>query len=79
MKTCDKCSGAIAYSDEWDAYYCPACNEWKETTCGDPDCYWQCTKRPEKPIQYLGEEEFKKHLKEYMKDKDGLMKKLSGR
>ena len=40
---------ALAYSDEWDAYYNRVTNEWTESKCSDPTCE-QCTGRPERPL-----------------------------
>lgn len=28
-KTCSKCSAPLEIMIEWDAWFCPACNEWK--------------------------------------------------
>ena len=36
------------YNRKHDAYYCEACDEWLEKSCGDPDCDY-CNDRPEKP------------------------------
>ena len=40
---------ALAYSDEWDAYYNRVTNEWTESKCSDPTCE-QCMGRPERPL-----------------------------
>lgn len=39
----------IKYSEEYDAYYNQATNEWTEPKCDDPACEY-CTKRPERPM-----------------------------
>jgi hypothetical protein len=58
---CSICKHAIYYSDEWDAKYCANCNEWKEPRCCETDinkdgkieCFFECWKRPDKPIKGL--------------------------
>jgi hypothetical protein len=45
---CDKCTDRFVYSDQWDAYYCAQCNEWKEVQCSDPNCNF-CPGRPRRP------------------------------
>jgi len=45
---CDVCNTRKKYFLDWDAYYCPQCNEWKEKKCDDPHCL-MCKIRPEKP------------------------------
>jgi hypothetical protein len=49
LKTCDVCKGPINYSAKWDAYYCSACDEWKEGTCTDEYC--EFCNRPSKPSE----------------------------
>jgi hypothetical protein len=40
---------ATEYSEEYDAYYNPATNEWIESKCDDPTCEF-CANRPERPL-----------------------------
>ncbi len=40
----------IAYSEEYDAYYNQATNEWIDTKCSDPKCEY-CTTRPARPLK----------------------------
>lgn len=51
-KTCLICSSRsrIFYSGKWDAFFCSTCNIWLEKSCGDPNCWFHCNDRPEKPI-----------------------------
>ena len=46
---CSECGGPIVYHTRWDAACCPACNEWKEEKCSDPECM-VCQNRPETPL-----------------------------
>jgi hypothetical protein len=48
-KSCPECDTAQIYHDSYDAYFCPACNEWLETKCTDSSCSY-CQKRPEQPL-----------------------------
>lgn len=48
-KECPKCGSLIAYSDRYDAFYCPSCNTWLEDRCSHKNCEY-CQKRPEKPL-----------------------------
>ena len=45
---CKVCLDPLAYNDEHDSVYCPTCDEWRETSCDDPDCEY-CLARPAKP------------------------------
>ncbi len=38
------------YSEQYDAYYDSATNEWLESKCDDPNCEY-CTNRPEHPLE----------------------------
>lgn len=44
-----ECGKKYHYHERYDAYYCDACNAWKEVACDDPICPF-CRSRPEKPI-----------------------------
>lgn len=47
------CGAASIRSEKYDAYYCPICNEWLESKCGDlagDPCIY-CKDRPEKPLE----------------------------
>ena len=47
--TCPVCDGAVKLDYEYDAYYCPSCNQWLELAqCGDNDCPF-CYPRPARP------------------------------
>lgn len=46
---CPKCGANIAYSDKYDAFYCPSCNTWTEDRCSHKECEY-CAKRPETPL-----------------------------
>jgi len=48
MRTHEKCGGPLTYSKEFDAFFCPACDEWVCADCKDPHCGF-CKDRPEKP------------------------------
>jgi len=46
-----KCGwAAVNYHKEYDAWYCPLCQEWLEENCGDPECEF-CKDRPKKPLK----------------------------
>lgn len=45
---CSTCSSFLRYQERFDAVYCPACDEWQETKCGDPRCRF-CSERPRRP------------------------------
>lgn len=55
--SCDICKAqlnasrknVILYSENYDAYYCKACNIWLENACDDLDCIF-CAERPDKPV-----------------------------
>jgi hypothetical protein len=47
-KHCPDCNNLISYSEKYDAYFCPTCDEWLESKCSDPECIY-CPQRPEKP------------------------------
>ena len=44
-EVCRKCGTTAAYSERYDAFYCPHCDEWLEYTCGDEGCEF-CHHRP---------------------------------
>ncbi|MFE8700456.1 hypothetical protein ACFYKX_07515 [Cytobacillus sp. FJAT-54145] len=48
-QTCSNCQANLIYYDEFDAYFCAYCNEWKESKCEDPTCFY-CPNRPNKPL-----------------------------
>lgn len=47
-KVCDHCGSTLMYRPQWDAEYCPTCNEWKSPRCSDINCRF-CAHRPERP------------------------------
>lgn len=46
---CKRCYTGVVYSDKWDAFYCPVCNEWREPKCGFVSCD-VCKDRPSRPL-----------------------------
>ena len=46
---CEKCDATPRYNEKYDSYYCPQCNEWIESKCGDESCEF-CKDRPERPF-----------------------------
>ncbi|MCQ6282567.1 hypothetical protein [Bacillus sp. EB600] len=46
---CSICKFTLVYYEDFDAYFCPNCNYWTESNCGDPRCDY-CSNRPEKPL-----------------------------
>jgi hypothetical protein len=48
-RTCPDCGGTQIYHEDFDAYFCAPCNQWKEARCGDGGCEF-CSKRPETPL-----------------------------
>jgi hypothetical protein len=47
--SCQVCRRSILWFDaNWDAEYCPICDEWRRDPCGDPHCEY-CSRRPERP------------------------------
>ncbi len=45
---CERHNINTEYSRQYDAYYCPSCNCWREPVCGNPDCEF-CNQRPPTP------------------------------
>lgn len=35
-KLCSKCKFNLVYYDDFDAWFCPKCNNWIESKCSDP-------------------------------------------
>lgn len=48
---CSICKFNLVYYEYFDAYFCPNCNSWTESKCGDTDCDY-CPNRPEKPLRH---------------------------
>jgi hypothetical protein len=46
---CKDCGTPRVYHDTYDAFFCPACNQWLESACSDPSCSY-CTGRPDPPL-----------------------------
>lgn len=46
---CEKCGGFSVFYAIYDAYFCPSCNDWLESKCGDPSCLY-CSNRSDKPL-----------------------------
>ncbi|MCC6747067.1 MAG: hypothetical protein IT371_05365 [Deltaproteobacteria bacterium] len=42
---CDCRQPFLAYSEAFDAYFCPACRSWAEPLCAAPECCY-CPTRP---------------------------------
>jgi hypothetical protein len=47
--SCPACAARIVYHDKYDAAFCPQCNQWLESRCGDARCAY-CARRPERPL-----------------------------
>ncbi|MCZ2258935.1 hypothetical protein [Sporosarcina sp. G11-34] len=45
---CEECLDPLGYNDEHDSLFCPACDEWRQDLCQDPNCE-DCLGRPAKP------------------------------
>lgn len=43
------CGARRVYYDDFDAYFCPECNEWLEHVCSDALCSY-CSNRPPSPL-----------------------------
>lgn len=39
-ETCNTCGHQLIHSLSLDAKFCPKCNEWRESPCGDPNCMY---------------------------------------
>lgn len=50
VEVCFKCKTQRAYSEKYDAYYCPKCLYWLEKICMDRKCEF-CNKRPRYPVK----------------------------
>ncbi|XRG80755.1 hypothetical protein V5E38_10825 [Rossellomorea sp. GAMAL-10_SWC] len=48
-KFCSICKHNLAYYEDFDAYFCPKCNNWTESKCNDPECDY-CPNGPDKPL-----------------------------
>jgi hypothetical protein len=48
-RPCSICGASQIYHDDYDAYFCPTCNAWLESRCGDASCLY-CRQRPERPL-----------------------------
>lgn len=46
---CSTCKSNLVYYEEFDAYFCPKCNNWTESKCSDPNCKY-CPNRPLNPL-----------------------------
>jgi len=46
---CPDCGARKVYNEEFDAHFCPTCNQWLEERCGDRKCSY-CSKRPAHPL-----------------------------
>lgn len=49
---CEICQAYLLYSFEYDASFCPGCNDWREKTCSDPECSY-CSERPQTPEEFF--------------------------
>jgi hypothetical protein len=45
---CLVCWEKTEHNEQYDAFFCKKCDEWKEIGCNDPTCEF-CPGRPEKP------------------------------
>ena len=48
ISTCDACGKTGKYNEQFDSYYCEACNIWIDNMCRDTHCAF-CINRPETP------------------------------
>ncbi len=48
-KLCPICSQNKVYYDDYDSFFCPQCNIWFDSKCGDLTCDF-CRNRPDKPF-----------------------------
>ncbi|PEI69765.1 hypothetical protein [Bacillus toyonensis] len=46
---CKNCGHEIILYEDYDSKFCPECNEWTVSCCGDEDCMF-CKDRPAKPL-----------------------------
>jgi len=53
---CDRCKTPLFCSDPLDAWWCPRCDRWAESTCGDAACS-ACAARPLRPSMMLRQHE----------------------
>ena len=44
------CGTELELNGKHDATFCPACDEWTEVACKNPECEF-CRDRPEKPSE----------------------------
>lgn len=47
---CERCISDLLYCDVHDADFCPVCDEWVSSGCGDPECVY-CPGRAARPSQ----------------------------
>lgn len=52
QNNCAKCGGPLQRDEKHDAYFCAACDSWREKKCSDPECEF-CAGRPERPSQVV--------------------------
>lgn len=45
---CDMCGGRLEFDADFDAQYCPQCDEWRDEPCGRKRCEF-CGNRPLTP------------------------------
>lgn len=50
---CEKCGERLILLYRYDAVCCPACNQWLDEKCGDPQCTF-CSGRPDMPEETFG-------------------------
>lgn len=46
---CPACATPTVYYERYDAVFCPQCNRWLESQCGDASCGY-CRQRPGRPL-----------------------------
>ncbi|WP_298273489.1 hypothetical protein [Geobacter sp.] len=49
QEICKSCGTRLEFDPNYDALFCPMCNEWRDELCGKKSCEF-CGKRPEKPV-----------------------------
>lgn len=46
---CQNCRHELILYEDYDSEFCPECNEWTVSCCGEGDCMF-CKDRPDKPF-----------------------------
>jgi len=46
---CVTCGATLVYYERYDGIFCPQCNVWTSSRCGDPECCY-CHLMPDRPL-----------------------------